>query len=56
MSPEILSFPLAAAPNYSLYVVGEDMNVLPAGLPGEVVIGGGVAAAGYFNNTLVKAE
>ncbi|MFC7399522.1 Pls/PosA family non-ribosomal peptide synthetase [Chelatococcus sp. GCM10030263] len=35
-------------PNYSCYVVDEDLNLLPVGLPGELLIGGPGVAQGYL--------
>lgn len=37
-------------PNYATYVVDADMNPLPAGMPGEVCLGGAGVAIGYLNN------
>lgn len=41
--------PLKTLPNYSTYIVDEKLRVLPLGVPGEIVTGGGVAK-GYLNN------
>ncbi|EPS29069.1 hypothetical protein PDE_04017 [Penicillium oxalicum 114-2] len=38
------------APNYSIYIVDEAMNLLPIGLPGQILIGGPGIASGYLNN------
>jgi hybrid polyketide synthase / nonribosomal peptide synthetase ACE1 len=38
------------APNYSIYIVDENLNPLPVGMPGQVLIGGAGVAAGYLNN------
>ncbi|KAI1129525.1 hypothetical protein F5Y10DRAFT_290905 [Nemania abortiva] len=40
----------APSSNESIYIVDEQMRLLPPGLPGEVVIGGAGVAAGYLNN------
>ncbi|RYP81860.1 hypothetical protein DL769_001820 [Monosporascus sp. CRB-8-3] len=37
-------------PNYYTYVVDEHMNPLPAGMPGELCIGGAGVSLGYLNN------
>ncbi|KGO48676.1 Acyl transferase/acyl hydrolase/lysophospholipase [Penicillium expansum] len=44
-----LSFAVVPSPNYSIYIVDENMNPVPAGVPGEVVIGGAGVAGGYLN-------
>jgi amino acid adenylation domain-containing protein len=36
-------------PNYSILVVDDDMNLLPVGVPGEVLIAGEGVALGYLN-------
>ncbi|PWY66108.1 putative hybrid NRPS/PKS enzyme [Aspergillus heteromorphus CBS 117.55] len=38
------------APNYSIYIVDEAMNLLSVGLPGQILIGGPGIASGYLNN------
>jgi len=35
--------------NEAIYIVDEDMRLLPPGLPGEIVIGGAGVAAAYLN-------
>jgi non-ribosomal peptide synthetase-like protein len=42
-------------PNYSCYVVDEEMNLLPVGLPGELLIGGPGVAQGYLNRPELTA-
>ncbi|KAL8725084.1 MAG: hypothetical protein Q9166_007578 [cf. Caloplaca sp. 2 TL-2023] len=37
-------------PNYTTYVVDEQLKPLPAGMPGEVCIGGAGVSLGYLNN------
>ncbi|KAI0479373.1 hypothetical protein GGR56DRAFT_665124 [Xylariaceae sp. FL0804] len=37
-------------PNYYTYVVDEYLNPLPAGMPGELCIGGAGVSLGYLNN------
>ncbi|KAL4976935.1 hypothetical protein BDW66DRAFT_166095 [Aspergillus desertorum] len=39
-------------PNYHVYVVDEQLNPLPAGMPGEICIGGAGVALGYLNKEL----
>ncbi|KAJ3534043.1 hypothetical protein NM208_g7715 [Fusarium decemcellulare] len=43
------SFGITAIPNYSIYIVDDKMNPLPAGVPGQVIIGGAGVAQGYLN-------
>lgn len=37
-------------PNYATYIMDKDLNPLPAGMPGEVVIGGPGVSLGYLSN------
>lgn len=37
-------------PNYQKYIVDEQLNPLPAGMPGELYIGGAGVSLGYLNN------
>ncbi|KAJ9199832.1 hypothetical protein DTO164E3_4289 [Paecilomyces variotii] len=37
-------------PNSSIYVVDNQLNVLPPGVVGEIVVGGAGVAVGYFDN------
>ncbi|KAK7961959.1 hybrid NRPS/PKS enzyme [Apiospora aurea] len=37
-------------PNYYAYIVDEQLNPLPAGMPGELYIGGAGVSQGYLNN------
>ncbi|CZR58354.1 related to polyketide synthase [Phialocephala subalpina] len=39
-----------AIPNAACYIVDEDLNALPVGLPGELVLSGVGIADGYINN------
>jgi hybrid polyketide synthase/nonribosomal peptide synthetase ACE1 len=39
-------------PNYHVYVVDEKLKPLPAGMPGEICIGGAGVAVGYLNKEL----
>lgn len=39
-------------PNYQVYAVDEQLNPLPAGMPGELCIGGAGVALGYLNKEL----
>ncbi|WP_085585741.1 non-ribosomal peptide synthetase [Thalassospira mesophila] len=43
-------------PNYQMYVVNDDMQLLPIGSPGELCIGGVGVARGYLNNPDLTAE
>jgi len=53
---DILEFPLKTTPNYTVYVVDENQRPVPAGVPGEVVIGGAGVSLGYLNNDVLTAE
>ncbi|KAK5996292.1 PKS-NRPS hybrid synthetase cheA [Cladobotryum mycophilum] len=48
--------PLKAYPNYSLYIIGKDGKPVPAGITGEVAIGGAGLGLGYLNNAQLTAE
>jgi hybrid polyketide synthase/nonribosomal peptide synthetase ACE1 len=37
-------------PNYSIYIVDEDLNLLPPEVPGEIIIGGQGVAIGYLDD------
>lgn len=50
------TFPLTVTPNGSLYIVDENLNAVPAGVLGEIVIGGAAVAKGYLNNDSLTAE
>ncbi|RAL03665.1 uncharacterized protein BO80DRAFT_400692 [Aspergillus ibericus CBS 121593] len=41
-------------PNYHTYVVDEQLRPLPAGMPGEICIGGAGVAVGYLNKELTR--
>ncbi|KAI1457563.1 hypothetical protein F4805DRAFT_174045 [Annulohypoxylon moriforme] len=43
-------------PNYSVYVVSEDLNLVPPEVQGEIYIGGPGVASGYLNNPTLTAE
>lgn len=43
-------------PNYSLYVVDEQLRPLPLGVQGEIYIGGAGVAAGYLKDPVLTAE
>ncbi|CAH1648536.1 Non-ribosomal peptide synthetase-like protein [Hyphomicrobiales bacterium] len=43
-------------PNYSCYIVDEDLNLLPVGLPGELLIGGPGVAQGYLARPELTAQ
>ncbi|KAM0254469.1 hypothetical protein ACHAQJ_006751 [Trichoderma viride] len=42
-------------PNYSAYIMDEDNHPLPAGIPGQIVIGGAGVASGYINRPELTA-
>jgi hybrid polyketide synthase/nonribosomal peptide synthetase ACE1 len=41
---------LYTVPNYSVYIVGDDLKPVPIGVPGEVVVGGAGVAQGYLDS------
>jgi hybrid polyketide synthase/nonribosomal peptide synthetase ACE1 len=41
---------LYTLPNYSVYIVDDDLNPVPLGVPGEVVVGGAGLAQGYLDH------
>jgi hybrid polyketide synthase/nonribosomal peptide synthetase ACE1 len=43
-------------PNYSIYILDEDMKLLPPGVPGEIVIGGAGVSSGYLNQAELSNE
>lgn len=50
------TFPLTITPNSSVYIVDENLNAVPAGVLGEIVIGGAAVSKGYLNNEGLTAE
>ncbi|KAI0194230.1 beta-ketoacyl synthase domain-containing protein [Astrocystis sublimbata] len=44
------------SPGEAIYIVDEQMRLLPVGLPGEVVIGGASVAAGYLNHAELSGQ
>ncbi|PYI02720.1 hypothetical protein BO78DRAFT_422284 [Aspergillus sclerotiicarbonarius CBS 121057] len=54
-----LEFPLAAgyaSPNEAMYIVDTELQPVPVGVPGEVLIGGAGVAAGYLNMDAATKE
>lgn len=45
-----------ALANYSLYILDGQSNVVPAGVTGEILIGGAGTAVGYYKNTELTNE
>jgi len=43
-------------PTYSLYIVNQDLNPLPIGIAGEMLVGGSGLARGYLNRDELTAE
>lgn len=48
--------PLSVTPNGSIYIVDENLNPVPAGVPGEIVLGGAAVSKGYLNNEVLTRE
>lgn len=49
-------FPLVATPNTSVYIVDDNHHAVPAGVLGEVVLGGASIAKGYLNDEALTAS
>lgn len=45
---------LSTLPNYSVCIVDENLQPLPIGIPGEVLVGGAGVAEGYLDPSLTK--
>ena len=45
-----------ALPNYSFYIVDKQLNVVPTGVQGEILIGGAGTAVGYYKRTDLTNE
>ncbi|KAI0799232.1 hypothetical protein GGR55DRAFT_692856 [Xylaria sp. FL0064] len=43
-------------PNYSVYVLGDNLKPVPIGVQGEIFIGGAGVAAGYLHNAALTSE
>lgn len=43
-------------PTYSVRIVDENLNAVPVGIPGEILIGGAGVAWGYLNNQELTAQ
>ncbi|KAJ5327638.1 Acyl transferase/acyl hydrolase/lysophospholipase [Penicillium brevicompactum] len=43
------AWPLSTLPNYSVCIVDQQLNPLPVGVPGEVIVGGAGVAQGYLD-------
>jgi hybrid polyketide synthase/nonribosomal peptide synthetase ACE1 len=56
VNPESMnsSLGLSTLPNYAVYVVDENIQPLPIGIPGEIVVGGSGVAEGYLDPSLTK--
>lgn len=53
---ESLVVPMTVTPNYSVYILDENLDALPAGIPGEIVIGGAGVSNGYLHNDQLTEE
>ncbi|KAK0614004.1 hypothetical protein B0T14DRAFT_606389 [Immersiella caudata] len=49
-------YPLLATPNTSVYIVDDTLEAVPAGVLGEVVLGGASVAKGYLNDETLTAS
>lgn len=47
---------LYTLPNYSVYIVDEELNPVPLGVPGEVVVGGAGISQGYLSNDKTREK
>lgn len=54
--PDDISIIGVPAANAHIYVVDRQMNLLPAGFPGELCVGGPGVALGYLNRVALTAE
>ncbi|KAK4863417.1 hypothetical protein LT330_002195 [Penicillium expansum] len=45
-----------ALPNYSFYILDKQLNVVPTGVQGEILIGGAGTAVGYYKRTDLTNE
>ncbi|KAM7221976.1 non-ribosomal peptide synthetase [Rhypophila decipiens] len=43
-------------PNYSVYIMNQDLHPVPAGVPGQIVIAGAGVASGYINQPELTAS
>ncbi|KAL9605858.1 MAG: hypothetical protein Q9179_000968 [Wetmoreana sp. 5 TL-2023] len=43
-------------PNYATYIVDEQLKPLPAGMPGEICLGGAGVSLGYLNNKELTSQ
>jgi hybrid polyketide synthase/nonribosomal peptide synthetase ACE1 len=43
-------------PNYSVYLIDEDLRPVPPGIAGEIYVGGPGVAAGYLKNPILNSE
>jgi hybrid polyketide synthase / nonribosomal peptide synthetase ACE1 len=43
-------------PNYSIYILDENMKLLPPGVPGEIAVGGAGVSLGYLNQAELTNE
>jgi hybrid polyketide synthase/nonribosomal peptide synthetase ACE1 len=55
-SEQAVAMPLKTCPNYAVYILDGDMKPLPAGVPGEVCIGGAGVGLGYLSNAELTSQ
>nr|A0A7L8UVC9.1 RecName: Full=Polyketide synthase-nonribosomal peptide synthetase ffsA; Short=PKS-NRPS ffsA; AltName: Full=Cytochalasans biosynthesis cluster protein ffsA [Aspergillus flavipes]QOG08944.1 FfsA [Aspergillus flavipes] len=56
MTSDDLDTPFTLFPNYSVYILDGQKQPVPAGIPGEVYIGGAGVAQGYLNQDSLTAK
>lgn len=56
MTDDELDTPFDLFPNYSIYIMDSQQHPVPAGIPGEIYIGGAGVAQGYLNHDALTKE
>lgn len=56
MTDDELDTPFDLFPNYSIYIMDSQHHPVPAGIPGEIYIGGAGVAIGYLNHDTLTKE
>ena len=56
-APEQLTFPIGfPLDNTTVYITGQDLQLLPKGIPGEIILSGRNIARGYLNQPQLSSE